>query len=82
MAHAATDYIEYLVTNLVDDAESASVDESLNDGDLDILINVPESERGRIIGRQGRLIRSLRVLARASAGRDSMRASLEIEDAS
>lgn len=80
MAHAATEYIDYLVNHLIDDSDASSVEESMDDGDLDIVISVPEDERGRIIGRQGRLIRSLRVLARASAGRDNMRASLEISE--
>lgn len=72
------DYVQYVVESLVDDADSVAVTESWEDGELFIDIEVADDERGRIIGKGGRLIRSLRVMVRAAAGRDGTRASVEL----
>lgn len=76
-----TNYVGYVVESLVDDAETVQVTEQYEGDDLYVDVEVAEADRGRIIGRQGRLIRSLRVVVRAAAGRDGQRASVElIED--
>jgi predicted RNA-binding protein YlqC (UPF0109 family) len=72
------DYVEYVVQSLVDDPESVTVTDSIEDDELFVDIEVGDSERGRVIGKQGRLIRSLRVIVRAAAGRDGTRASVEL----
>lgn len=72
------DYVKYVVDSLVDDAESVQVTPSWEDDELFIDIDVAENERGRVIGKQGRLIRSLRVIVRAAAGRDGTKASVEL----
>lgn len=72
------DYVQYVVESLVDTPEAVNVTESWEDGELFIDVEVAEDERGRVIGKGGRLIRSLRVIVRAAAGRDGTRASVEI----
>lgn len=71
-------YVEYLVESLVDDPEAVKVTESWEGDELFVDIEVAEDERGRVIGKQGRLIRSMRVIVRAAAGRDGNRASVEL----
>lgn len=73
-----TDYVGYVVSQLVDDEEAVNVTDSVEDGELYVDVEVAEAERGRVIGRQGRLIRSLRVIVRAAAGRDGQRATVEL----
>lgn len=76
-----SDYVTYVVESLVDEPDSVKVSESFEGDDLYVDVEVAEGERGRVIGRQGRLIRSLRVVVRAAAGRDGHRATVElIED--
>ena len=72
------DYVSYVVESLVDDPESVKVTESWEGDELFVDVEVAENERGRIIGKQGRLIRSMRVVVRAAAGRDGTRASVEL----
>ena len=45
-----------------------------------LLLRVAEDDRGKVIGRQGRIARSLRTLVRASAARDGRRVLVEIAD--
>jgi predicted RNA-binding protein YlqC (UPF0109 family) len=72
------DYVQYVVESLVDNPDAVNVTESWEDGELFIDVEVADDERGRVIGKGGRLIRSLRVIVRAAAGRDGTRASVEI----
>lgn len=78
MSDRIVDYVRYVVESLVESPDSVNVTGSEEDGELYVDIEVGDEERGRVIGRQGRLIRSLRVIARASAGRDGQRASVEL----
>ena len=43
-------------------------------------LNVAEEDRGKVIGRQGRIARALRTLVRASSARDGRRVLVEIAD--
>lgn len=78
MSERILEYVQYVVEQLVDESESVNVTESWEDGELFVDVEVGDDERGRIIGRQGRLIRSLRVVVRAAAGRDGNRATVEL----
>lgn len=72
------DYVQYVVEQLVDDADRVSINESTEGDELFVDIDVAPEDRGRVIGKNGRLIRSLRVVVRAAAGRDGSRASVEL----
>lgn len=72
------DYVEYVVQQLVENDEAVNVTESVEGDDLYVDIDVNRSDRGRVIGKNGRLIRSLRVVVRAAAGRDGSTAHVEL----
>jgi len=72
------EYVGFVVDSLVDDPEAVKVTPSWEDDELFVDIEVADNERGRIIGKQGRLIRSLRVIIRAAAGRDGTKATVEL----
>ena len=60
-----------------DDVEIVSHEEN---GDIIIEISVNEEDTGKIIGRQGRVIKSIRTLVRAAASRNDMHVEVEIID--
>lgn len=72
------DYVQYVVEQLVEDADSVNVTEQVEGDDLYVDIDVERPDRGRVIGKNGRLIRSLRVVVRAAAGRDGSTAHVEL----
>ena len=59
--------VESLVRALVDDQESVSVQTSNDDSGMIIEVSVNPEETGKVIGRQGRIIKAIRTLARAAA---------------
>jgi predicted RNA-binding protein YlqC (UPF0109 family) len=69
---------EYLVRRLVDDPDAVSVTEEAGDGGTVLRIAVASDDRGKVIGRQGRVVRALRTVVRAGGARSSERVALEI----
>jgi hypothetical protein len=72
--------IEYLARQLVEDPSAVEVEETEEDGALVLRLRVAPDDVGRVIGRRGRIARSLRTLARASGARTNRRVLLEILD--
>jgi hypothetical protein len=70
--------VDYVARRLVDDPDAVRVDELEQDGDLVLRLYVAESDRGKIIGRNGRMVRALRTLVRASGVHEDRRVLLEI----
>lgn len=73
--------LEYLARNLVDRPDEVRVERTERDGAVVLRLHVAEEDIGKVIGRQGRIARALRTLARASGGRRQERTLLEIVDA-
>lgn len=73
--------VEAIVLPLIefpDDLEiSASEDE---DGSILVEMHVNEEDAGKVIGRQGRIIKSIRTLTRAAAARSGAQVDVELLD--
>lgn len=75
------EFLEYVTPWLVDHPDEVMITEG--DGDRDEIVfelSVHPEDMGKIIGKRGRIIRSLRALARASGGRDGRAVSVEVVD--
>jgi predicted RNA-binding protein YlqC (UPF0109 family) len=70
--------VEYLARRLVDHPDEVSVERVERDDAVVLRLRVAEDDRGKVIGRQGRIVRALRTLVRASGARQHERALLEI----
>jgi predicted RNA-binding protein YlqC (UPF0109 family) len=73
--------IDYLVPWLVDNPDDVEVAEVEGENGATVLeISVHPEDMGKIIGKRGRIIRSLRVLARAAGQRDGNTVLVEVVD--
>ena len=75
-----TGLVESVVRPLVDFEDDLEITSSEEDGAILIEISVNEEDAGKVIGRQGRVIKSIRTLARAAASRNGMQVEVEIID--
>lgn len=67
------EFAEYLVKNIVKEPELIKVSMFPADDDINILeILVPESEMGRVIGKNGKMSTSIRTLIQAFAAVNNM----------
>ena len=75
------EFIEFLAKRLVNYPDEVKIERLDNEGDRERyrLFEAP-SDRGKIIGRQGRTIKSIKILVGAAAAREGRRASFEIFD--
>jgi predicted RNA-binding protein YlqC (UPF0109 family) len=72
--------LEYLARQLVDEPDAVRVEQLAENDELVLRLHVAEPDRGKVIGRQGRIARALRAVVRASAARERRRVRLEIVD--
>ena len=70
--------VEHLAKALVDSPDEVEVDAFEEGGEIILELFVAEADLGRIIGRQGRMARSLRTIVNAAALRTRKRYQLEI----
>ena len=75
------EFVEYLVKRLVKYPDEGSVDVRPDgeDGET-IYVKVAESDVGKVIGRQGKIIMSMRTLVKAAATKQGKKYSVEIAD--
>jgi uncharacterized protein len=72
--------LEVLARRLVDDPEAVRVEREEREDVVVLRLFVAKDDVGKVIGRQGRIARSLRQIIRAAAGRQRKRVVLEIMD--
>lgn len=74
------DLVELLVCGLVDDVDAVALDVTDSDEGSLIEINVASKDVGKVIGRHGRTIKSIRTLARALGQRLDTEVEVEVLD--
>lgn len=69
--------LEIIIKNLVDDAESVSVTETEKEKSIVFEVKVSEKDMGKIIGKQGRIAKSIRTVVKAVAAKEDKKVSIE-----
>lgn len=70
--------IEYIAKSLASKPEDVRVTEEIEDGRVILRLEVADEDKGKIIGRQGRVAQAMRVLLRVASVKNGTRAILEI----
>ena len=73
--------LAFIAKGLVENPEAVSIteDEPLEDGTIVYHLHVAEGDMGRVIGKQGRIAKSIRTLMRAVANRKNEKIAVEID---
>lgn len=76
-----TELLKNIVIGLVDEPDKIeiSVDEPNEEGIIVYHLHVAQDDMGRIIGRQGRIAKAIRVVMRAAANRNGNKVAVEID---
>ena len=72
--------LTYIVQNLVDNPNEVSVTERVTDAETVFEVRVADGDMGKVIGRQGRIVKQIRILMRAVAQRKGKKISVDILD--
>ena len=73
------DMIGYIARVLVDDADAVEVRSEWSDGRLNINLKVADADKGKVIGRRGRVVHAMQSLLRVAATKSNMRAGIDVE---
>ena len=69
--------LETIICNLVDNKEAVEIKELEGEKSVVFEVKVAEEDMGKIIGKQGKLAKSIRTVMKAVAGREQKRVTIE-----
>lgn len=70
----------HIVKSIASNEEAVSIDESETDGTVYFTIHVAKEDMGKIIGKEGRVIRSIRNVMKIPARKDGKRVEVSISE--
>ena len=70
--------IEYIAKSIVNAPDDVVVTEEDNEQGITLKLQVADDDKGRVIGKQGRIAEAMRTLVRVKAAKAGTRAILEI----
>ncbi len=68
-----------MASAITDHPEDVEVVEEEDDGRVFLVLRVNSEDKGKVIGRQGRVVQSIRSLLRVAAVKEGVQVNLEIE---
>ena len=70
--------VSFIAKQLVDHPDEVVVDSQENDGVIQLVLKVAESDKGKIIGKQGKVIKAIRALVGVTSQKTDKKDHLEI----
>lgn len=75
---ADRDFVEYIVKQLVTDADSVEITRTIDEMGVLIILKVAKEDMGRIIGKNGQTAKAIRILLRIIGSKNNARVNLKI----
>jgi len=72
------DLIEYIAKSIVDAPDEVKIEEETEEDILTLKLQVADEDKGRVIGKQGRIAEAMRTLLRVKAAKAGTKVRLEI----
>lgn len=72
--------LEFIARSLVDNPDAVSVTAVEGEGSLVLQLRVDQPDIGKVIGKQGRIAKSIRTIVQSAAVKEGMRVTVEILD--
>lgn len=72
--------LETIILNLVEDKDSVSITEKTEEKLTTFQVKVSENDMGKIIGKQGRVAKSIRTVMKSIAGKEHKKVMVEFLD--
>ena len=72
--------LELIITNLVDNKEEVSIQETVNNNNINYKVKVSKDDMGKVIGKQGRVARSIRTVMKSVSAKEGKKVNIEFVD--
>jgi len=79
VSDTAEDVLHYLVSQIVENPDEVEIEAHSEDDKVILTARVASGDMGRVIGKRGRVARSIRTLVRAAAAKDGLAAEVEFD---
>jgi uncharacterized protein len=70
--------VEYVARSIVNEPDEVKVEEEENEEGITLKLQVADDDKGRIIGKQGKIAEAIRALLRVKAAKAGTKVRLEI----
>lgn len=75
------DTLHFIVSTIVNNPDSVEIIEEERDGIIQLEIKIPKEEIGRVIGKEGKIIRSIRNIMKIKAMKHNARINITLAEA-
>ena len=72
--------LKTIISNLVDDKEAVEINQVDGEKSITFEVKVAEGDMGKVIGRQGRVAKSIRTVMKSVAGKEHKKIAIEFLD--
>ena len=69
--------LELIITNLVNNKEEVSIEETSTEKEVNFKVKVSKDDMGKVIGKQGRVAKSIRTVMKSVAGKEGKKVNVE-----
>ena len=69
--------LKTIISNLVDNKEAVEIKQANGEKSIIFEVKVAENDMGKVIGKQGRLAKSIRTVMKSIAGKEHKKVSIE-----
>jgi uncharacterized protein len=74
------DTLHYIITSIVDNPDAVSIHEEEVDGVINFIVTVAQEDMGKVIGKEGKVIRSIRNIIKMMAIKHNVRINISLAD--
>lgn len=72
--------LELIITNLAENKDEISIEKQVTDNNYDYKVKVSKDDMGRIIGKQGKIAKSIRTVMRSISANENKKINIEFVD--
>lgn len=76
------DTLHFIITSIVDNPDAVAIEEREEDGIINLIVTVAKEDMGKVIGKEGKVIRSIRNIMKIKAMKHNVRINVSLAETS
>lgn len=72
--------LSYILTNILDDGTNFAIEEETQDSFVRLTVSVPKEKMGRVIGKNGRIINSIKNILKIKAIKEEKKIDIQVTE--
>jgi predicted RNA-binding protein YlqC (UPF0109 family) len=74
--------LHYIISAIVDNPDAVEIEEREEDGIVNLIITVAKDDMGKVIGKEGKIIRAIRNIMKIKAMKQNVRINVSLAETS